>query len=67
MKSVGAFGRYRGGEVVQGYLGRPEWKKTFGRTGHGYNEVIKIDFQAIEWSWEMDWTGVIEWSTDGLL
>ena len=62
-----AFGCYRGGEGSTGVLGRPEWKKAFGGTGHRYDEIIKIDFQAIEWSEEIDWTGLAEWSTDGLL
>ena len=34
VRCVGAFGRYRGREGVQSYLGRAEWKKAFGRTGH---------------------------------
>ena len=30
-------------------------------------KLFKTYFQAIEWSGEIDWTGIAEWSTDGLL
>jgi len=63
----GAFGRYRGGEGRTGVLGRPEWKKAFGGPGHRYGEIIKTNFQEIEWIGEIDWTGLAERSTDGLL
>jgi hypothetical protein len=39
----------------------------FGRTGHREDEIIKTDFQEIEWSGEIDWIGLVEWSTDGML
>ena len=54
MRCVGAFGRYRGREGSTGELGRPEWKKAFGGTGHRYDEIIKTDFQETEWSGEID-------------
>jgi len=43
----GAFGGYRGVEGCTGLLGRPDWKNSFGRTGHWYDEIIKTDFQVI--------------------
>ena len=43
---------------VQCYLGRPERKKPFGRTGHRYDEIIKTDFQEIKWSKKIDWIGL---------
>jgi len=55
---------YRGGTWV---FGRLEWKKAFGRNGHRYDTIIKTDFQEIEWSGEIDWTSLAEWSTDVLL
>ena len=50
MRCVGAFGRYTDVEGVQGYLGRAEREKAFGGTGRRYDEVIKTDFQEIEWN-----------------
>ena len=35
-------------EGVQGYLLRPEWKKTFPGTEHRYDEIIKTDFQKVK-------------------
>jgi len=43
-------GGTEGERVVQGYLGRAERKKAFGGTGHRYDEIIKTDFQEIEWN-----------------
>ena len=31
------------------------------------DKIIKTDIQEIEYSGEIDWIGVAEWSTDGLL
>ena len=51
---------------VQGFVGRTEWKTPFGRTRHRKDEIIENEFQEIEYSVEIDWIGLAEWSTDGL-
>ena len=43
------------------------WEKAFGGTEHRYDEIIKTHFRETERIKEMDWIGVAEWSTDGLL
>ena len=61
MRCVGTFGRYRRREGLQGSLGRPEWKKGFGGTGHRYDGINKTDFRETERSGDIDWTGLAEW------
>ena len=45
-----------GGEerFMQGFGGRPDGKRPFGRPGHRLEENIKMDLQEVGW-WVMDW------------